>query len=107
MRKKRRRRRGKFIRRATVIAKRGRRAKRREKAQAAFRRACLALYGARCQRCGSTGYLEAHHVRPLSRGGADCAKTNGAVLCGEVNGMGGCHHLVHSRAVSDWRAWLR
>lgn len=72
-----------------------------------FRRETLARAGGRCERCGrpfADQDLEAHHVRPRSRGGAHDAKTNGAALC---RGPQGCHALVHSHRAADWRRWLK
>lgn len=44
--------------------------------------------GYRCARCGSPYELEAHHILPLSRGGAD-EVANGVTLCRD------CHLEMH------------
>ena len=42
-----------------------------------------------CKYCGATTHLHAHHIRPRSKGGADCSK-NGITLCER------CHESHHS-----------
>lgn len=46
--------------------------------------------GWRCRRCGTTVGVEAHHITPLHRGGAD-SLANGITLCK-------AHHLELHRA---------
>ena len=53
-----------------------------------LRKFCLNRDGGRCTRCGSTQKLEAHHVVPISAGGAD-VPSNVRILCLE------CHSQLH------------
>ena len=50
--------------------------------------------GWRCQRCGSTGRLEAHHRVPLSKGGVKFHLSNIEIVCRR------CHFAEH-RPPSD------
>jgi predicted restriction endonuclease len=64
--------------------------------------------GYRCERCGSRGPLEAHHIFhkhiPATRHDID----NGVCLCREFDHAGGCHEFAHSEPeqfllwASDW-----
>ncbi|HET8954275.1 MAG TPA: HNH endonuclease signature motif containing protein [Solirubrobacterales bacterium] len=49
-------------------------------AAARFRREVLARAGGRCERCGSTEDVEAHHRRALTDGGSN-DPSNGEALC--------------------------
>ena len=57
----------------------------RRRKWAAARRACFARDLWRCVQCGKAGRLEAHHVRPLHRGGDPYDLANLQTLCR------GCH----------------
>lgn len=48
----------------------------------------------RCEECGKSGRLEAHHIIPRREGGALYAATNIKVLCRE------CHLNKHKRQLS-------
>ena len=64
------------------------------------RRAAFERDGWRCQACGQPGRLEAHHVRPLERGGAPYDLENISTRCRE------CHLAAHRRKRSpDEVAW--
>ena len=62
--------------------------------------------GYTCRRCGRGGPLEAHHVRPISDGGAVFDLANIETLCR------GCHVAVHrrpdrpDRMPAAWRALI-
>ena len=59
-----------------------------------------------CVQCGRAGALEAHHVRPISEGGAVFDLANLVALCR------GCHVAVHrtrdrpDRMPPAWRALI-
>jgi 5-methylcytosine-specific restriction endonuclease McrA len=55
-----------------------------------FRRAVLKRSGGRCQLCGSSERVQAHHRVPLEDGGTN-HPSNGVALC---SGVGGCHGKV-------------
>ncbi len=55
-------------------------------AQGSFRQAVLANAGHRCQRCGNTRNLEAHHVTPVAEGGSH-HPDNGRALCRDCHGL--------------------
>ena len=55
------------------------------------RRAAFERDGFRCLRCGRPGRLEAHHVRPLERGGEPYDLANIETRCR------GCHIDAHRR----------
>lgn len=50
--------------------------------------AVKARAGGRCERCGATANLKAHHVRPLAAGGTD-TPADGQCLCHT------CHEREH------------
>lgn len=50
-------------------------------ASQAFRAAVLARSGGRCELCGSTDRVEAHHIIGLAEGGTNDPQTNGQALC--------------------------
>lgn len=57
--------------------------------------------GGRCVRCGGTGPVELHHLRPRSRGGLnrpeDCALAHPE-----------CHRYIHDHPAESYgRGWLR
>jgi 5-methylcytosine-specific restriction endonuclease McrA len=80
----------------------GRRAARAREALAHFRAAVLERADGKCERCGRSARLHAHHVRSRAQGGSHEA-SNGAALC---SGPRGCHALVHALAVDDWSRWI-
>ena len=49
-------------------------------AQGRFRAAVLTRAGGRCERCGSTSRVEAHHIVSVAAGGTH-DPSNGRVLC--------------------------
>ena len=66
------------------------------------RKQALESAGWRCERCGHAGALEAHHRRPLHRGGAPYDPENLEVLCKP------CHFAAHRRPLSEAeKAWRR
>ena len=54
----------------------------------------------RCERCNKRRPLDAHHLRPRSRGGKH-TPDNRAFLCRP------CHRGVHDRALPDSERWIR
>ena len=72
---------------------------------AAVRRALFTRAGWKCQLCGRPGRLEAHHRKPLHKGGAEYEKNNLMALCRTC-------HIAQTRAQrrpsvagqKDWRA---
>ncbi len=109
------------LKRKSPLRRQGARAKRQESAEREFRRAvlerCTVSQPARssdgllmprlyqCERCKRRQFqeLDAHHLKPRSRGGKHEA-SNGAGLCG---GPDGCHRKIHDHVVADWREWVR
>ena len=64
------------------------------------RRACFTRDRYRCRKCGAAGALEAHHVKPLDKGGARYALDNLETLCRA------CHIEHHKPKLSeDERKW--
>ena len=71
----------------------------------AARRALFDDAGWKCQLCGKAGRLEAHHRRPLHKGGAEYDPANLMALCRSC-------HIAQTRAQrrppvagqADWRA---
>ena len=71
----------------------------------ATRRALFTSAGWKCQLCGRPGRLEAHHRKPLYRGGAEYDQNNLMALCRTC-------HIAQTRAQrqrpvvgqTDWRA---
>ena len=60
--------------------------------------------GHRCCRCGATEHLQAHHVDPVSEGGAPFDIGNGETVCYRCHLR---HHLgVLPPAVAAWRQLL-
>lgn len=55
-------------------------------AQSRFREVVLKQAGFRCERCGSTVGVEAHHVRPVAERGSH-ALANGVALCSTCHGQ--------------------
>ena len=55
----------------------------------ALRRAALDRDGWRCTECGRAGRLDAHHVKPLEKGGEPYELGNLAALCRD------CHIRAH------------
>lgn len=69
-----------------------------------FRSEVLKAAGHRCERCGSSSDLHAHHLVSRARGRNqpwlhDAAR-NGACLCAV------CHSAVHEARADDWRDWV-
>ena len=66
------------------------------------RRAAFERDGWRCRECGHPGRLEAHHIRPLFKGGASYDLANVETLCRE------CHIDRHRRKPTALEAaWSR
>ena len=66
------------------------------------RRAAFERDGWRCRACGRAGRLEAHHVRPLERGGDPFDPDNLETLCRS------CHIDLHRRTRTPAEiAWKR
>ena len=73
------------------------------RAWARARRACFRRDGYRCRRCGRPGRLEAHHVKPLDKGGAALDVANLIALCRY------CHirdHKIEKPMHPERRAWV-
>ena len=66
-----------------------------------IRRAAFERDGWRCRACGRPGRLEAHHVRPLERGGDPYDRANVETLCR------GCHIDRHRRKLTPGEAAWR
>lgn len=65
------------------------------------RRQCFEVCGWRCTRCGHAGKLEAHHVKPLHKGGQPYDQGNLEGVCRA------CHLDIHKRPVSeDEQKWI-
>jgi hypothetical protein len=62
------------------------------------RAAVLARDRHRCTACGSTRFLEIHHVQPRDEGGSNTA-ANLTTLCSR------CHQFHHTRSTKDSRRW--
>lgn len=74
----------------------GKRAEREADERAAFR----ADPPERCEYCGRRGPVQAHHLRPRSRGGRH-EPSNRAWLCPRD------HDLIHRHLVDDWKEYIR
>lgn len=93
--------------RRTPLAKRGKRAEReadvlREFRAAVLRGCYIPQRGFVCARCDDDFFahqIDAHHIKPRSRGGAHISE-NGAALCRK------CHGEVHAR-IEPWKEWIR
>ena len=57
--------------------------------------------GWRCRECGGVGRLDAHHITPVSRGGAALDPDNVITLCQP------CHHHRHRSERQPPAAWQR
>ena len=68
----------------------------------ALRRAALARSRYRCERCGTSGKLEVHHVLPVAQGGPEIPGLEGVLaLCLQ------CHLAAHGKAAPEPDAWDR
>lgn len=77
----------------------GARAKRQKEGQDAFRAKVYANADWKCESCGSTQGLHAHHIVPRSRGGKH-VPSNGACL------RFSCHSRVHDHTLEGWERWV-
>lgn len=83
----------------TPLRRYGARAQREAEALAAFRAAVLARGRCEVEGCRRTKRLEAHHIKPRSRGGKHEA-ANGLALCSEH------HRAIHDHSLKDWRRYV-
>ena len=66
------------------------------------RRRTLRRAGYRCEACGTPGYLEVHHIKPLHKGGDAFDMTNLMALCKT------CHLKAHGHdKTPQQREWLK